>query len=175
VNVDVALGGDPREVPAAARIAEENGFSAGWVPENKHDAFIALALGAASTTRLQLGSSVAVAFARNPMTIAIAANDLHLASQGRLILGLGTQVQEHIVQRFGMTWSSPAARMREFLAALRAIWASWASGERLDFRGDYYAHTLMPAAFTPGPNPYGSPQAAPRRNSPAAGAGCETA
>jgi probable F420-dependent oxidoreductase len=104
-----------------------------------------------------VGTGVAIAFARNPMTIAYQANDLQLWSQGRFMLGLGSQVKPHIERRFGMPWGQPAARMREFVLALRAIWAAWESGEQLSSRGEFYQHTLMPPFFSPGPNPYGNP------------------
>jgi len=102
-------------------------------------------------------TSVAIAFARNPMTIAYSANDLQLISGGRFILGLGTQVKAHIERRFSMTWSKPAARMREYVQAVRAIWDCWESGTPLQFNGEFYQHTLMMPIFSPGANPHGSP------------------
>jgi probable F420-dependent oxidoreductase len=91
------------------------------------------------------------------MTVAVAANDLHQFSSGRFVLGLGSQVKAHIERRFGMPWSEPAERMREFVLALRAIWANWECGQRLDFNGKFYRHTLMTPMFTPPPNPWGQP------------------
>jgi probable F420-dependent oxidoreductase len=91
------------------------------------------------------------------MNIAVLANDIQLLSEGRFQLGLGSQVKPHIERRFSMPWSHPAARMEEFIAAIRAIWASWASGEKLAFRGEFYQHTLMTEFFNPGPNPHGNP------------------
>jgi probable F420-dependent oxidoreductase len=99
-----------------------------------------------------------VAFARNPMTLAMTANDLQLASGGRHILGLGSQIKPHIEKRFSMPWSHPAPRMREFVLAMRAIWDCWNNGTKLDFRGDFYSHTLMTPFFNPGPNPHGAPK-----------------
>ncbi|HXH56124.1 MAG TPA: TIGR03617 family F420-dependent LLM class oxidoreductase, partial [Iamia sp.] len=99
-----------------------------------------------------------VAFARSPMTTAVTANDLQLASKGRHLLGLGSQIKAHIERRFSMPWSHPAPRMREFVFAMRAIWDSWNNGTKLDFRGDFYTHTLMTPFFSPGPNPYGPPK-----------------
>src|SRR5581483_5007261 len=96
-------------------------------------------------------------FARNPMTTAMAAWDLQRFSQGRLRLGLGSQIKPHIENRFSMPWSRPVERMQEFVGALRAIWASWQHGGRLDFRGEFYQHTLMTPFFDPGPNEYGPP------------------
>ena len=108
--------------------------------------------------RLAIGTSIAVAFARTPMTMAYSANDIQMHSKGRLLLGLGSQVRPHIEHRFAMPWSHPAPRMREFISALHAIWSSWNTGERLDFRGDFYSHTLMTPFFSPGPNPWGPPK-----------------
>ena len=92
------------------------------------------------------------------MLTAYTANDLHRASNGRFILGLGSQIKPHIEKRFSMPWSHPAARMREYILAMRAIWAAWNDGEKLDFRGDFYQHTLMTPFFAPPPNQYGAPK-----------------
>jgi probable F420-dependent oxidoreductase len=142
----------------AAREAEDAGYDGIWAPETSHDPFIALVPAAQRTERVELGTSIAVAFARNPMTMATSANDLQLLSRGRFILGLGPQVRAHITKRFSMDWSHPAARMREFVLAMRAIWDCWQHGSKLDFRGDFYTHTLMIPFFNPGPNPYGAPK-----------------
>jgi probable F420-dependent oxidoreductase len=145
---------DVEEAAVAAEAAGYDGFS---VPETRHDAFTALALAARATSTMSLHSGIAVAFARNPMNIAVLANDLQLISAGRFQLGLGSQVRPHIERRFSMPWSHPAARMEEFIAAVRAIWAAWATGEKLAFRGTFYQHTLMTDFFNPGPNPDGNP------------------
>ena len=92
------------------------------------------------------------------MTLANIANDLQAYSNGRFSLGIGSQIAPHITKRFGMPWSNPAARMREFILAMRAIWACWYQGEKLDFRGDYYTHTLMTPMFTPANNSHGAPK-----------------
>ncbi|SEG74810.1 probable F420-dependent oxidoreductase, MSMEG_2256 family [Actinacidiphila yanglinensis] len=147
----------PLETEAEAVAAEAAGYDGFGASETRHDVFTALALAARATSRISLQSSIAVAFARNPMSVAIHANDLQLISGGRFQLGLGSQVRPHIVRRFNMPWSSPAARMEEFVTALRAIWSTWSSGERLMFRGEFYEHTLMTDFFNPGPNPYGNP------------------
>jgi probable F420-dependent oxidoreductase len=99
-----------------------------------------------------------VAFARNPMTLAVLANDLQLLTKGRFMLGIGSQIKPHITKRFSMPWSHPAPRMRELILAIRAIWNTWATGEPLAFRGEFYTHTLMTPFFDPGPNPYGNPK-----------------
>ena len=143
---------------ARAAALEEAGYDGGHTAETTHDAFLPLVLAAQATERLELGTSIAVAFARTPMTMAIVANDLQVASKGRLVLGLGSQIKPHIERRFSMPWSHPAPRMREYVLAMRAIWASWHDGTKLDFKGDFYTHTLMTPFFSPGPSPYGSPK-----------------
>jgi probable F420-dependent oxidoreductase len=138
--------------------AEVDGFDGIFAAETSHDPFIALTVAAGASDRLDLSTGIAVAFARNPMTIAIAASDLQTLSNGRFTLGLGSQVKTHIERRYSMPWSEPAARMREFILAVRAIWESWETGERLNFEGRFYRHTLMTAAFSPGPSAYGWPK-----------------
>lgn len=155
-NADIAA--NPLQIEAAAVQAEAEGYDGIGVPETKHDVFGSLMLAARATSRITLQSGIAVAFARNPMTVAINANDIQIVSGGRFQLGLGSQVQPHVERRFSMPWSRPAARMEEFVAAIRAIWARWQTGERLHFRGEFYSHTLMTDFFDPGPNPYGNPQ-----------------
>ena len=142
----------------AAAAAEQAGYAAVWTSEIKHDPFLALALASVATDTIELGTSIALAFARNPMSMAVQANDVQLLSGGRLLLGLGSQIKPHITRRFGMPWSHPAPRMREFIQAMRAIWACWHDGTRLSFRGDFYTHTLMTPFFDPGPNPHGAPR-----------------
>jgi probable F420-dependent oxidoreductase len=118
---------------------------------------VSIALAARSTSRVKLGTGVTIALARSPMTLAVTANDLQLISEGRLLLGLGSQVKAHVTRRFSMPWIQPVGQMHEFVLAMRAIWRSWHEGEKLDFEGDYYSHTLMTPFFNPGPNPYGPP------------------
>jgi probable F420-dependent oxidoreductase len=155
--IDISFHGDDERIPAFARAAEERGVHGFFVPEARNDPFISLTLAASSTTRLQLGTGVAIAFARTPMTMAYSAYHLHRVSRGRSILGLGPQIKPHIAYRYGMPWSRPADRMREYVLALRAIWHSWQTGEPLDFRGEFYTHTLMPPLFSPGPLGFASP------------------
>jgi len=140
-----------------ARRHEEAGYDAVWSVEATNDPFLALMPALEPTSRLKVGTAIAVAFARTPMTMAYLAQDLQRYSGGRLLLGLGSQIRPHIERRFGMPWSSPAQRMREYVLALRAIWASWNEGEPLDFRGDFYSHTLMTPFFSPEPSPTGAP------------------
>jgi probable F420-dependent oxidoreductase len=151
------VGAAPLEVEAAAVRAEQEGYNGFAAPETRHDVFSTLALAARATSGITLQSAIAVAFARTPMTLAVPANDVQLISAGRFQLGLGSQVKPHIERRFAMPWSKPAARMEEFIAAVRAIWHAWATGDRLLFKGEFYQHTLMTDFFNPGPNPYGNP------------------
>ncbi|WP_222706077.1 TIGR03617 family F420-dependent LLM class oxidoreductase [Homoserinibacter sp. GY 40078] len=150
-------GTDPRAFASGAADLEAAGYDGIFAAETKHDPFVALTAAAMRTERVDLMTGIAVAFARSPMTVAETANDLQLVSGGRFILGLGSQVRPHIERRFSMPWSAPAARMREFVAAIRAIWSSWETGERLAFEGEHYRHTLMTPFFSPGPNPFGPP------------------
>ncbi len=143
---------------AAASAAEAAGYDGWWASETQIDPFLACAVAAQRTERIELGTAIAVAFARNPMTVAVAANDLQALSAGRFVLGLGSQVKPHITRRYSMQWSKPAARMREFVLAVRAIWDSWEGGAPLDFRGEFYTHTLMTPFFDPGRNPHGNPK-----------------
>ncbi|MGH8978410.1 MAG: TIGR03617 family F420-dependent LLM class oxidoreductase, partial [Acidimicrobiia bacterium] len=146
------------DVAGHAQRLEALGYDGIFTFEGPHDPFFPLLLASEHTERLELTTAVAIAFARSPMTLANVGYDLQLASHGRFTLGLGTQIKPHIEKRFSMPWSSPAARMRELVLAIRAIWASWHEGTRLDFRGDFYTHTLMTPFFNPGPNPYGLPR-----------------
>jgi probable F420-dependent oxidoreductase len=155
--VDISFHGDQQRIPDFARAAEERGVDGLFVPEAQNDPFISLTLAAAATTRLQLGTGVAIAFARTPMTMAYSAYHLHRVSGGRLILGLGSQIKPHIAYRYGMPWSHPARRMNEYLLAMRAIWRTWQAGDALDFRGEFYTHTVMPPLFSPGPLDFASP------------------
>jgi probable F420-dependent oxidoreductase len=158
MKIDGTIGFDPTGISAAARRLEAAGYDGVWAPETGRDPFLPLAIAAEATERIELATGIAVAFARNPMTLAMASNDLHQLSKGRFILGLGSQIKPHITKRFSMPWSHPAPRMRELILAIRAIWKSWETGGALDFRGDFYTHTLMTPFFNPGPNPYGNPK-----------------
>jgi probable F420-dependent oxidoreductase len=156
MKVDVVLTGEPGDWDRAAE-AETAGYDGAWAPEISHDPFLLLTLAADRTRSMTVGTAIALAFARNPMSLAASANDLQLYSGGRFALAVGSQVQTHIVERFSMPWSRPADRMRDYLTAVRAIWRSWETGEPLDHRGEFYTHTLMPPFFNPGPNPHGNP------------------
>ncbi|MFZ9158994.1 MAG: LLM class flavin-dependent oxidoreductase, partial [Ilumatobacteraceae bacterium] len=149
MKVDGGISLNLHEAATSAREAESAGYSGAWTAETSHDPFLPLLLAAEHTSKVELGTSIAVAFARSPMTLANTAWDLQAFSKGRFILGLGSQIQPHITKRFSMPWSKPAARMREMVLAIHAIWAPWLTGAKLDFRGEFYTHTLMTPFFTP--------------------------
>ena len=157
MKVDGGLGLEPdiAAIAANARAQEAAGYDGVWTAETSHDPFLPLTIAAEHTETLELGTSIAVAFARNPMLLANIGWDLQAMSQGRFNLGLGSQIKPHITKRFSMEWSKPAARMREMISAMRAIWHTWQTGEKLDFRGDFYTHTLMTPFFTPKPSDLG--------------------
>jgi len=158
MKVDGGLGGGSiAQIAQSAREMEAIGWDALWSAETSHDPFFPLLIAAEHTEHLQLGTGITVAFARNPMTLANVGYDLQLLSGGRFILGLGSQIKAHIEKRFSMEWSHPAARMREMVLAMRAIWAAWNERTPLRFEGEFYRHTLMTPFFDPGPNPYGDP------------------
>jgi probable F420-dependent oxidoreductase len=159
VKVDGSLGFQMADAGAAAREAEAAGYDGVWSVETSHDPFFPLLLAAEATSDIELGTGIAVAFARSPMNLAMIGNDLQAYSRGRLIMGLGSQIKPHITKRYSMNWSGkPAAQMRELVLAMRAIWDTWQNGTKLDFRGDHYTHTLMTPFFDPGPNEYGPPR-----------------
>ncbi len=149
--IDGSVGTNLATVGDEARDAQARGYSGLWVAEMAHDPFLPLVLAAEHTDDIELGTSIAVAFARSPMTLATTAWDLQAFSKGRFVLGLGSQIKPHIEKRFSMEWSKPAARMREFALAMRAIWHSWLTGDKLEFRGEFYRHTLMTPMFSPSP------------------------
>jgi probable F420-dependent oxidoreductase len=157
VRIFGALGGPLARVGAKAAQYENLGFDGVASQETEHDPFLPLALAAEHTTRLELMTAIAVAFARSPMTLAQLAHDLNSLSSGRFILGLGSQVKAHIERRFSMPWSHPAARMREMVQAIRAIFAAWYDGQKLDFEGQFYRHTLTSPVFTPKDTQAGKP------------------
>ncbi|HJR25944.1 MAG TPA: TIGR03617 family F420-dependent LLM class oxidoreductase [Acidimicrobiales bacterium] len=145
------------DVAAAAEQLEDEGYDGTYTFEGPHDPFLPLVLAAEATDELELMTAVAIAFSRNPMTLASQAWDLQALSEGRFHLGLGSQVKAHIERRFSMPWVAPAARMRELVLAIRAIWTSWQDRVPLRFEGEHYTHTLMTPFFDPGPIPHDPP------------------
>lgn len=158
MKVDANIGWELDKVAAQAKDLEAIGYSAIRTAETSHDPFFPLLVAAQSTERVELMTSIAVAFARTPMVLAGIGHDLNAASRGRFVLGLGSQIRPHITKRFSMPWSAPAARMREFILAMRAIWASWHDGEPLEFLGKFYTHTLMTPFFAPTNGEFGAPR-----------------
>jgi len=158
MKIDTTLIGELDDAGATAAHLEGLNYDGAYTFEGPHDPFFPLALAAAQTERMELCTAVAIAFARNPMLLANIGWDLQALSKGRFILGLGSQIRPHIERRFSMPWGKPASRMREMVLAIKAIWQNWAEGGRLDFRGEFYNHTLMTPMFSPGRNPYGNPK-----------------
>ncbi|WP_089935131.1 TIGR03617 family F420-dependent LLM class oxidoreductase [Candidatus Entotheonella palauensis] len=140
-----------RHAGPGAQAAESAGYDGLMTMENAHDPFMPLAVAAVNTERITLMTAIAIAFPRSPMVVANAAWDLHEASQGRFVLGIGPQVKGHNERRFSVPWSAPAPRLREYVEALRAIWHTWMTGDKLDYRGEHYQFTLMTPRFTPEP------------------------
>jgi probable F420-dependent oxidoreductase len=156
VLLDVQLDARPDQAAARARALTGAGVDGLFTFEGPHDVFVPL-IAAAGAVETDLMTNVAIALPRSPMHLAHAAYDLQLLSKGRFRLGLGSQIRPHIEHRYGGTWHRPVAHMREIVQAVKAILASWQDGTRLDFRGEFTRHTLMPPTFVPGPNPYGVP------------------
>lgn len=149
---------DLKSVPAKAAEAEKLGYDSGYCAEINNDPFLPALLAAEHTDKIELMTSIAVAFARNPMTLANTAHDLNEYSGGRFVLGVGSQIKPHITRRMSMPWSRPAARMREFILAMRAIWSCWNDDAPLKFEGEFYQHTLMTPMFVPSQRDHGAPQ-----------------
>jgi probable F420-dependent oxidoreductase len=157
VELDAQLESAAAGTGEHAATLETAGYDGIWIGETNHDPFLRALETAHHTERVSIGTAVAIAFARTPMTLAAQAFDLQLYSQGRFTLGIGSQVKAHIERRFSMPWSQPAARMRELVLAIRAIFDTWQNGARLDFRGEFYTHTLMTPFFSPPPIEWGPP------------------
>lgn len=157
LHLDATFGEDLETTGEQARLFQSEGFRTAWVGESKYDPFLRALTAASATEQLRVGTAVAIAFGRSPLTVASSAYDLARYSRGRFTLGLGSQVKAHIERRFSMPWSRPAARMREYVSAVRAIWQSWTEGVPLEFDGDFYTHTLMPPFFQPATHEYGPP------------------
>lgn len=148
---------DLHRVPDEFATFERYGYQAIWVREAEHDSFLPLAIGALHTTTVEIGTGVAVAFARSPMIAAQLGHDLQLASGGRFVLGLGTQMRGHVTRRFSMPFDPPGSRLRDYICAVKAIWRCWNDGEKLDYRGKFYTIDKMPDYFVPRPSAVGPP------------------
>jgi probable F420-dependent oxidoreductase len=157
LRIDRGIPSELASVPGTVGSLERRGYDGCWAGEINHDPFLPVLLAAEHTSRIEVGTSIAVAFARNPMTVANLGWDIQSYSGGRFNLGLGTQIQAHVEKRFSMPWSQPVRRMREFVDALRAIWTAWQNGSRLRFEGEFYTHKLMTPMFTPEPMAHGFP------------------
>ena len=142
---------DIRRFAELAQTAEDVGLDAILVEETKDDPFQLLALGASTTSSIQLGTSVAMAFPRSPTATALSAWSLAKLSNGRFVLGLGSQVRAHIERRYGLPWHAPAPWMRDYINAMRAVWDCWQNGTKLDFSSDHYNLNVMVPLFNPGP------------------------
>ena len=158
MKVDAGIGSQLSTIPETVRKMEAAGYDGVRTAEMNHDPFFPLVLAAEHSEKLELATSIAVAFARSPMNLANIGHDLNAYSQGRFTLGLGSQIKPHITKRFSMQWGAPADQMRELVLAMRAIWANWYDGEPLEFVGKYYRHTLMTPAFTPQDTEFGAPR-----------------
>ena len=156
MKVHLQVNGSPVEAQASAAEIAATGADGLFTFEGQHDVFFPLLI-AADATSLDLMTNVAIAPPRSPLHLAHAAYDLQLYSGGRFRLGLGSQIKVHIEKRYGSRWDRPAARMAETVAAIKSIFAAWEGRGRLDFRGEFYTHTLMAPNFDPGPNPFGPP------------------
>lgn len=157
MRISGMLGADLDMAPLAIAELERRGYDAAFTAEINSDPFLPLVLAAEHSEDIALTTSISVAFARNPMTMANLAWDLNQYSKGRFTVGLGSQIKPHITRRFSMPWSKPAARMREFILAMQAIWACWDTGEKLEFNGEFYQHNLMTPMFTPTNAGHGRP------------------
>jgi len=159
MKIDTALlANDLADVPSVAKAAEALGFDGLWTAEAGHDPFVPAVLAAEHTTRIEIGTAIAVAFPRSPMVFAHIAWDLAALSRGRFSLGLGTQVKGHNERRYSVKWEAPGPKLREMVQALRAIWDCWQNGAPLKFRGDYYTFTLMTPFFSPAPLQHPNPK-----------------
>jgi probable F420-dependent oxidoreductase len=154
MKFDVTLLSGLRDVPALAAKVDALGVDGLWTTETSHNPFLPLTLAAAHTTRTQIGTAIAVAFPRSPMVTAQLAWDLAEQSDGRFILGLGTQVKAHIVRRFSSVWDSPGPRLRDYIFSLRTIWDAWQHNKPLKYEGEFYKFSLMTPFFAPPPMPH---------------------
>ena len=158
MQVVTGIGGTPDTVAAQAQAAERRGFDIATCGELSHDSIVTMTVAATATERIELQTSVAIAFPRSPMVLAMEAWDIQMLSKGRFTIGLGSQVKGHNERRFGGSWTAPAPRMREYIQMMRAVWDTWQDGAAAEYLGKHYRFTLMTPAFNPGPNAFGRPK-----------------
>lgn len=157
MKIDGPFYADLADAAAEARRLAAEGFDGVYTLEGSRDPFLPLLLASEHAPQLDIATGIAVAFPRNPSHLAYTAWDLQRFSKGRFLLGIGSQIKAHIEKRFGIPFDPPAARMREYILAVKAFFDCWQDGRKLDFQGKFYRHTLMTPMFNPGPNPYGKP------------------
>ncbi|MFV2090767.1 MAG: LLM class flavin-dependent oxidoreductase, partial [Pseudomonadales bacterium] len=158
MKLTTGIGGWPGSAAHQARIAEENGYDVLGCGELAHDSMLTMALAATQTEKIELMTTVTIAFPRSPMVLAMESWDIQHLSRGRFNIGLGSQVKGHNERRFGGTWSAAAPRMKEYIQMMKAIWDSWQDGLAADFIGKQYRYTLMTPNFNPGPIEYSRPK-----------------
>jgi probable F420-dependent oxidoreductase len=152
MKVDYFFAGlPPQEAAGAARKARETGYDGFFTAETQFDPFLPLVVAGMEEPDLELGTAIVVAFPRSPMVVAHTSWDLARLTGGRFLLGLGTQVRAHITRRFSTEWGRPAARLRDYVLALRAIWDTWQNSSPLRYEGEFYNFSLMTPFFDPGP------------------------
>ena len=156
MRVEAVLRNPPlADVARLARQAEALGFDGLAIPEIKRDPFVLATLAAQATSRIRISTAVALAFPRSPTVAAYAARSVSDLAQGRFVLGLGTQVKAHVERRFGVSWSAPSDRLRDYIGAVRAVLECWHTGAPLDFDSEHYRLSLMTPEFSPGSSDYG--------------------
>ena len=158
MKLGTGIGGWPAEATEQARRAEADGFDFATCGELAHDSLLTMTVAGCATSRIELQTSVTIAFPRSPMVLAMEAWDLQHLTRGRFSIGLGSQVKGHNERRFGGTWTAPAPRMREFIQMMKAIWETWQNGKRPEFLGKSYRYTLMTPNFNPGPLEFPMPK-----------------
>jgi len=157
MKIDINVSSDVTRVASLVEDAVASGYDGAWLSETRWDPFAGLAVAANGRPDIDIGTATIIAFARTPMTVAVAARDIQALAHGRFMLGISSQIRPHITRRFSMPWSSPAPRMKEFISAVRAIWHTFETGEQLAFEGDFYTHNLLPPEFNAGPSGFAPP------------------
>ncbi len=155
MHLGIDVGGDLRALAAQAREVEAAGFESVWVAETSRSAFVQAAVVAGATSRVTVGTNIALVFPRSPTLTAMAARDLAELSGGRFVLGLGSQVKRVNEQRFGVPFAHPAPKMAEAVSVIREVLATY-EGASIQHRGPHYTVTMPPfpgAGPPPGPLP----------------------